>query len=156
MADSVTTDSYKHDQVESNPSHKPISKIQEAGDGKEFLIIGGKKYYKHELMSAFGGTLNPGLAPPPVNKFGNAAPIGLAGFAMITFLLGMYNAQAMGVTHPNAGVGVAAFFLGGGNTIFVWVLGNGYWKYFWCYCVNFIRSFLVIVCSNKHQIFWDY
>lgn len=111
-ADSVTTDNNKHDQVESIPIHKPISKIQEARDGKEFLIVGGKKYYKHELMSAFGGTLNPGLAPPPINKFGNAAPIGLTGFAMITFILGMYNAQAMGVTHANVGVDVAAFFGG--------------------------------------------
>lgn len=89
-----------------------ISPIRETGKGNEFIIIGGKTYYKHELMHAFGGTLNPGLALPPVNEFGNAAPIGLAGFAMVTFLLGMYNAQAMGVVESNAVLGVAAFYGG--------------------------------------------
>ena len=34
-----------------------------AGDGGEFVIIGDHKYYRHELMQAFGGTLNPGLSP---------------------------------------------------------------------------------------------
>lgn len=42
-----------------------ISPIRETGKGNEFIIIGGKTYYKHELMHAFGGTLNPGLALPP-------------------------------------------------------------------------------------------
>mmetsp|Transcript_1210 Transcript_1210/g.1328 ORF Transcript_1210/g.1328 Transcript_1210/m.1328 type:complete len:256 (+) Transcript_1210:138-905(+) len=107
------TDSSTYDQNDSISNHdKSISNIQEAGKGKEFIIIGGKMYYKHELMHAFGGTLNPGLTLPPVNKFGNAAPIGLAGFAMVTFLLGMYNAQAMGVNHSNALLGIAAFYGG--------------------------------------------
>ena len=112
-ASSESAHSYKNEPVESSPSiEEPISRVQEAGDGKEFLIIGGKKYYKHELMTAFGGTLNPGLAPTPVNLFANPAPLGLSAFALTTFVLSMFNAQGMGITTPNVVVGLACFYGG--------------------------------------------
>lgn len=112
-ASSESAHSYKNEPAESSPSiEEPVAHLQEAGDGKEFLIIGGKKYYKHELMTAFGGTLNPGLAPPPVNLFANPAPLGLSAFALTTFVLSMYNAQGMGITTPNVVVGLACFYGG--------------------------------------------
>lgn len=37
----------------------PQSKIAICGDGEEFIRLGNKKFYRHELMTAFGGTLNP-------------------------------------------------------------------------------------------------
>lgn len=112
-ASTESAHSFKNEQVESSPSiAEPVAKVQEAGDGNEFLIIGGKKYYKHELMTAFGGTLNPGLAPPPVNLFANPAPLGLSAFALTTFVLSMYNAQGMGIKTPNVVVGLACFYGG--------------------------------------------
>lgn len=113
VASTESPRTYKNEQVESSPSvEEPVAIIQETGPGKEFLIIAGRKYYKHELMNAFGGTLNPGLAPPPVNLFANPAPLGLSAFAMTTFVLSMYNAQGMGITTPNVVVGLACFYGG--------------------------------------------
>ncbi|CAK7902569.1 accumulation of dyads protein 2 [[Candida] anglica] len=105
----------------------PPSNIQHAGEGNEFVVIGNQKFYRHELMQAFGGTLNPGLAPPPVHQFANPSPLGLSAFALTTFVLSMYNAQAMGIETPNMVVGLAAFY--GGAVQFlagVWemVVGN--------------------------------
>lgn len=105
--------SYKNENVDSNSSMEDnVTKVQETGAGNEFLIIGGKKYYKHELMAAFGGSLNPGLAPVPVNQFANPAPLGLSAFALTTFVLSMYNAQGMGIKTPNVVVGLACFYGG--------------------------------------------
>lgn len=64
------------------------------------------------MFEAFGGTLNPGLAPAPVHKFANPAPLGLSGFALTTFVLSMFNARAQGITIPNVVVGCAMFYGG--------------------------------------------
>lgn len=93
-------------------SEGPVSKIYTSGDADEFVTIGKTRYYKHELMQAFGGTLNPGLAPYPVRQIGNPSPLGLCGFALTTFVLSMANAQAMGIKIPNAVVGLACFYGG--------------------------------------------
>lgn len=100
--------------------------VRHAGESNEFVIIGNQKFHKHELMQAFGGTLNPGLSPPPVHKFANPSPLGLSAFALTTFVLSMYNARAMGVTTPNIVVGLAAFY--GGAVQFlagVWEMAVG-------------------------------
>lgn len=110
MSDSLH--SSKEVSLSSEEQHHNVSKIQTSGDGNEFIIIGNQKFYRHELMTAFGGTLNPGLTPTPVHKFANPAPLGLSAFALTTFALSMYNAQAMGVTTPNVVVGLAAFYGG--------------------------------------------
>lgn len=89
-----------------------VGKIQTSGDGDEFVVIGNQKFYKHELMQAFGGTLNPGPIPYPVNQFANPSPLGLCGFAMTTFVLSMVNARAMGITVANVTVGLACFYGG--------------------------------------------
>lgn len=95
---------------EIHPSN--VHRVSEAGHGGEFIVLGNKHYYKHELMKAFGGSLNPGLAPPPKHLFANPAPLGLSAFAFTTFVLSMYNAKAMGVKVPNAVLGAAAFYGG--------------------------------------------
>ncbi|KAK6204802.1 GPR1/FUN34/yaaH family-domain-containing protein [Scheffersomyces amazonensis] len=78
-------------------------------------------------MQAFGGTLNPGLAPYPKNEFANPSVLGLNAFSLPTFLLGLYNVHANNVQIPNVIVGLA-FFVGGiGQTLCgVWefVIGN--------------------------------
>lgn len=94
----------------SHESHP--NKVTVCGDGEEFIIIGDKKYYRHELMTAFGGTLNPGLSPYPVHQFGNAAALGLAAFGLTTFVLGLYYTGAMGIAIPNVVVGLALFYAG--------------------------------------------
>lgn len=91
---------------------QPLSNVQHAGDGNEFLIIGNQKFYKHELMAAFGGTLNPGPSPYPIHQFGNPSPLGLCAFALTTFLLSLVNARAMGISIPNLAVGPACFYGG--------------------------------------------
>ncbi|KAH8430961.1 acetate uptake transporter family protein [Aspergillus melleus] len=64
-------------------------------------------------LPAFGGELQPGLYRSVKNrKIGNPAPLGLAGFALTTFILGCINIQARDVTEPNIVVG-SAFAYGG-------------------------------------------
>ncbi|QEU58753.1 hypothetical protein KDRO_B00160 [Kluyveromyces lactis] len=89
-----------------------LQKIHTGGDNHEFVFIGRQKFLKEDLFTAFGGTLNPGLAPPSTHKFANPAPLGLSAFALTTFVLSMFNARAMGVTIPNVVVGSAAFYGG--------------------------------------------
>lgn len=90
----------------------PVGKLQYDGDSNQYIIIGNKKYYTHELMSAFGGTLNPGPAPFLEPKFGNPASLGLSAFALTTFVLSLVNARAMGITVPNIVLGLACFYGG--------------------------------------------
>lgn len=89
-----------------------LQKVQTGGDNHEFIFIGRQKFLKDDLYSAFGGTLNPGLAPPSTHRFANPAPLGLSAFALTTFVLSMFNARAMGVSVPNVVVGLAAFYGG--------------------------------------------
>ncbi|CAI5757683.1 unnamed protein product [Candida verbasci] len=95
----------------SNPHdpHHPVTKIHTDGD---YIQFGNEKYLRSELVQAFGGTLNPGLAPPPKYDFANPAPLGLSAFALTTFVLSLCNCEARGVTIPNIVVGLA-FFYGG-------------------------------------------
>lgn len=57
---------------------------------------------------AFGGEFQPGLYKPTTGrKFANPAPLGLSAFALTTFVLGLINVQARGVTVPNIVVALA-------------------------------------------------
>lgn len=78
----------------------------------EYVHFGNERYLKSELVQAFGGTLNPGLSPPPKHNLANPAPLGLSAFALTTFVLSLINCEARGVTIPNVVVGLA-FFYGG-------------------------------------------
>lgn len=97
--------------AKSLPSHHEIHKVEYSGDANEFVTIGGKKYHRHELMSAFGGTLNPGATTFP-KLYINPAPVGLSAFALTTFILSLYNARAFGITVPNVVLGLACFYGG--------------------------------------------
>lgn len=113
---------------ETSRDSSPVSNIQIAGDGDEFVILGNKRYYRHELMRAFGGNLMPDrYATYPKHQFGNAAALGLASFALTTFVLGLYLAGAQGITKPNVVVGLC-FFYGGFVEAFagIWelIIGN--------------------------------
>lgn len=88
---------------------KQVTKITHDGD---YVQFGNEKYLRSELVEAFGGSLNPGLSPPPKHSIGNPAPLGLSAFALTTFVLSLINVQARGVTVPNIVVGLA-FFYGG-------------------------------------------
>jgi uncharacterized protein len=92
-------------------SENLISKVTTSSDGN-YVYLGTKKFAKDDLMKAFGGTLNPGLAAPSVHKFGNPAPLGLSAFALSTFVLSLVNAGAMGVKNDSIVVGLAMFYGG--------------------------------------------
>lgn len=107
----------------------PIGKIQFSGELDEFVIIGRRKYYRWQLMKAFGGNLNPGLAPFPSRKYANPAPMGLAAFSMTTFVLSMFNAQAMGIEVPAVVVSLACFYGGAAQFLagmWEFVVGNSW------------------------------
>lgn len=89
-----------------------VQRIHTSGADDEFVHIGNTKVYKHELIAAFGGTLNPGLHEAPSRKFANPSPLGLCGFALTTFVLSLVNVHARHVTTSNIVVGLA-FFYGG-------------------------------------------
>jgi hypothetical protein len=91
--------------------HKDNNITEIVADG-EYIQFGNERYRRDELVEAFGGTMNPGLGPPPKHNLANPAPLGLCGFALTTFLLSLINVQARGVTIPNIVVGLA-FFYGG-------------------------------------------
>ncbi|KAK6458018.1 putative transporter [Scheffersomyces xylosifermentans] len=104
----------------------PYKTVTYSGEGDQYVIIDNKKYHRHELMQAFGGTFNPGLAPYPKHQFGNAAALGLCGTAFSAFIIGMFFANSMGIKAPNVGVGIAVFY--GGLIQFlsgVWELAAG-------------------------------
>lgn len=118
---------HSHTSKEVSEHSQGVLRVATAGVADEFVIIGNQKFLRHELMRAFGGTLNPGLSPYPVNKFANPAPLGLSAFAMTTLVLSLFNAQAMGITTPNVVVGLACFYGGGAQLLAgVWelVVGN--------------------------------
>lgn len=125
----------------SSQEHVPISKIQTTGDANEFIIIGGLKYHKHELMEAFGGTLNPGYSLYPARQFGNPSPLGLCGFAMTTLLLSLVNAGAMGITVSSGVLGLACFF--GGFAQFV----AGIWE-------GFVGNTFALCALTSYGAFW--
>lgn len=93
-------------------SRDSLSRIYTTGENNEYVYIGRQKFLKADLYEAFGGTLQPGLAPPSTHKFANPTPLGLSAFALTTFVLSMFNAQAQGVTVPNVVVGLAIFYGG--------------------------------------------
>ncbi|AGO12532.1 AaceriAER192Wp [[Ashbya] aceris (nom. inval.)] len=97
---------------DSESSGERVERIRTAGEHNEYIYIGRQKFLKSDLYEAFGGTLNPGLAPAPAHKFANPAPLGLSAFALTTFVLSMYNCGARGIAVPNVAVAVAMFYGG--------------------------------------------
>lgn len=95
-------------------AHHPVTKVVTDGD---YVTFGNEKYLRSDLAQAFGGTLNPGLAPPPKHDFANPAPLGLSAFALTTFVLSLINCEARGVTIANIVVGLAFFYGGAAQLI---------------------------------------
>lgn len=91
-----------------------ITKIHTQGD---YIHFGNEKYLRSDLAEAFGGTLNPGLAPPPKHNFANPAPLGLSAIALTTFVFSLINVEARGVVIPNVVVGLAYFYGGAAQII---------------------------------------
>ncbi|CAG8949712.1 hypothetical protein HYFRA_00004030 [Hymenoscyphus fraxineus] len=59
-------------------------------------------------LPAFGGDFQPGLyRPDPHRKFANPAPLGLAAFALTTFVLSLINIQVRDVREANIAVALA-------------------------------------------------
>lgn len=153
MAASIDSEKYttSHDSINAGRTH---SRVQIAGDGGEYIILGGQKYFRHELMQAFGGSLtSERYAPYPKHQFANAGALGLAAFALTTFVLGLYLSGAMGIETANVVVGLC-FWYGGfveacagiwelvlGNcfagTVFV-SFGMGFWI---SYGATFVEAF---------------
>ncbi|ODM19686.1 hypothetical protein SI65_04671 [Aspergillus cristatus] len=93
-------------------------------------------------VPAFGGELQPGLYKSPTDrKVANPAPLGLCGFALTTFLLGLIQMQVKDIMLPNIVVGPALAYgglvqlcagmweMGIGNTFGATVLSSygGFW-----------------------------
>ncbi|CCF59710.1 hypothetical protein KAFR_0H03000 [Kazachstania africana CBS 2517] len=93
-------------------STEPPGRIYTSGTNNEYIYIGRQKFLADDLRRAFGGTLEPGLAPEPRHKFANPVPLGLSAFALTTFVLSLCNAGAQGIDIPNVVVGLAMFYGG--------------------------------------------
>jgi len=52
-------------------------------------------------LPAFGGAAQVGLYKPPPFPFANPVPLGLAGFALTTFLLSLINLGTKGLENPS-------------------------------------------------------
>lgn len=146
----MTSQSDSHS-VQSEKS-STLGQVTHSGENNEFIHIGNKKYLKSELRQAFGGDLNPGVSPYPVNLFANPAPLGLAAFSLTTFVLSMANAKAMGITIPNVVVGAACFYGGAAQFLAgVWELAIGntfggtaltsYGSFWLSYAAIFVEAF---------------
>lgn len=126
-----------------------IGSVKFSGEGGEYVTLGGKRYLRHELMHAFGGTMVVDRnAPYYKHEFGNAAALGLASFTLTAFLLGLYYAGAMGITIPNMALGVV-FFYGGvveaAAGIWEMVIGN-------CFAGTVLISFGMGLCISLGAI----
>ncbi|RCK62504.1 Ammonia transport outward protein 2 [Candida viswanathii] len=151
-SDTYSIESLK--EVETDGAHlqKPVSRVRTCGDGNEFVIIGNEKYYRHELLQAFGGTLDVGLHPPPVHKIANPSPLGLFAFSLTNLVMGLYGMNAKGIQVANAGVALYIFVAGvllfvagiwegvAGNT-FAFTGLISYGCFYLSYGANFIPAF---------------
>ncbi|KAK9353363.1 GPR1/FUN34/yaaH family-domain-containing protein [Lipomyces doorenjongii] len=98
--------------LEGQTTNHKVSHIENHAADPDLIKIGDAWVSRLELIHAFGGTLNPGLATAPSRKFANPAPLGLCAFGLTTFVLCMANVQARGVTNPSVVIGCAYFYGG--------------------------------------------
>lgn len=89
-----------------------IERIQTSGEQGEYVHLGGKTYLKSDLMYAFGGNFNPGVAVAPHLKLGNPSPMGLFAFATTTLILSFSNAGSRGVSNHDIMLSCALFYGG--------------------------------------------
>lgn len=105
----------------------PVGSVHVSGDGGEFITLGDRKFYRHELMSAFAGRLMPEKTDIyPYHPFGGASAVGLAGYGITNFTLGLYLSGAMGVELPSVAFGLCIFAAGFlGAVMGIWELYQG-------------------------------
>lgn len=94
------------------PVGKPSQDTQHLENGQPWWPAAGygplsRLHTNGERLPAFGGEFQPGLYKPPNKKLANPAPLGLAGFALTTFLLSLINLGTRGLSAPNIVVGPA-------------------------------------------------
>ncbi|CAN3358288.1 ammonia transport outward protein 2 [Diutina catenulata] len=136
-----------------NSTTLPVSRLEYTGDNNRFLILGGKKYDRDELLQAFGGTFQvERYAPRPKHEIANPSPLGLGGFGITTLILGLYYAGAMGIKHEQVIIGMGTFyassmlFLSGvwemvaGNT-FAATTFTSFGAFWWAFVAIQIKSF---------------
>ncbi|RCK66157.1 Ammonia transport outward protein 2 [Candida viswanathii] len=134
---------------------RPVSRVKTCGDGEEFVIIGGHKYYRHELMQAFGGTMDVGLHPAPVNQIANPSPLGLVAFSITTLVLSLYGLNVKGIEVNNVIISLCIFWAGTMQFLAgIWecVVGNtfactamvSYGAFFLSFGVSYVPSFGVM------------
>lgn len=114
MTDLEEQQRHEQDPVAIHGDDYEITKVHTEGD---YIHFGNERYLRSDLALAFGGTLNPGLAPPPKHDFANPAPLGLSAFALTTFVLSLINCEARGVKIPNIVVGLAYFYGGAAQVV---------------------------------------
>ena len=94
------------DHITKNMSHEEHHAAQQAakfGYGPLAHIQSGEG-----RLPAFGGEFQPGLYKQVKDrKIANPAPLGLCAFALTTFVLGLINMNARGLTEPNLVIGLA-------------------------------------------------
>ncbi|KAF7195768.1 Acetate permease A [Pseudocercospora fuligena] len=100
-ARSSGTDLASRQHIENLPPHQK-KKYDYGGNPLAHIMS-----YDGQLYSAFGGALQPGLYKPPKSNIANPAPLGLAGFALTTFVLSCINLGTRGLMEPNLVVGPA-------------------------------------------------
>lgn len=95
---STSSSSTAIEQRESRQQHKPYD-------------YGGNPLARSDTAStrvpAFGGAAQPGSYKPPKGNVANPAPLGLAGFALTTFVLSLINLGTLGLDSPSIVVGPA-------------------------------------------------
>lgn len=105
----------------------PLSKVQFSGESNQYIILGGKKYHRHELLTAFAGTMQvERYSTGPTHLFANPAPVGLAGFGLTTVVLGLYLSGVKGIAGNQIIVGCTTFC--GGVLLFLsgcWEMATG-------------------------------
>lgn len=116
MVSASTAESKDVDSVGS-PNGNNVTKVEISGDGGEFVILGNKKYYRHEIMSVLAHN-----AQSLSSKFASSTPLGLCAFAITTLVLSLYLLQARGIKTINVAVSLATFYGGVVQTIAgIWV-----------------------------------
>lgn len=127
--DEITPYSEGHQEQQTQNPNKDVygphwGEVRSDGD---YIYFGNERYLRSDLAQAFGGMMNPGLAPPQKPEYANPAPLGLSGFALTTFVLSLINCGARGVHIPNILVGLAYFYGGAAQLLagfFELILGN--------------------------------
>lgn len=85
--DEITPYSEGHQEPQTHNPNKDVygphwGEVRSDGD---YIYFGNERYLRSDLAQAFGGMMNPGLAPPQKPEYANPAPLGLSGFTLTTF-----------------------------------------------------------------------